>query len=73
MTDMSEVMAKARLATRLQIRHALDKNDNAELTGSRRRWRYTGQCINMRGRNRSHFGTHEGHHCQEGVRIWPGG
>jgi hypothetical protein len=19
------------------------------------------------------FGTHEGHHCQEGVRTWPGG
>ena len=38
MTDMSEVMAKARLATRLQIRRALDKNDNAELTGSRRHW-----------------------------------
>ena len=19
------------------------------------------------------FGTHKGHHCQEGVRIWPGG
>ena len=21
---------------------------------------------------RPHFGTHEGHRCQEGVRIWPG-
>jgi len=21
---------------------------------------------------RTHFGTHKGHHCQEGVRIWPG-
>ena len=19
------------------------------------------------------IGTHKGHHCQEGVRIWPGG
>ena len=21
----------------------------------------------------AHGGTHKGHHCQEGVRIWPGG
>ena len=21
---------------------------------------------------RTHIGTHKGHHCQEGVRIWPG-
>ena len=29
------------------------------------------QRINMRNQ-RPHFGTHKGHHCQEGVRTWPG-
>jgi hypothetical protein len=29
-----------------------------------------GQCRS--GSERTHFGTHEGHRCQEGVRIWPG-
>ena len=33
---------------------------------------YSMACIKCAPDEITHLGTHKGHHCQEGVRIWPG-